>query len=92
MTLRNLNNKKMLLAYASDFNQCKENFAKFKKTAKFSGDPFENSLNNDDLVNYSKFSKAKAFLGSEKSKHPEFQPKFFQKLTLFLYLNEVINC
>jgi D,D-heptose 1,7-bisphosphate phosphatase len=35
----------------------KENFAKFKKTAKFSGDPFENSLNNDDLVNYSKFSK-----------------------------------
>jgi hypothetical protein len=33
-----------------------ENFAKFKKTAKFSGDPFENSLNNDDLVNYSKFS------------------------------------
>ena len=33
-----------------------ENFAKLKKTTKFSGEPFENSLNNKKMVNYSKFS------------------------------------
>ncbi len=33
-----------------------ENFAKFKKTTKSSGEPFENSLNNTKKVNYSKFS------------------------------------
>ena len=33
-----------------------ENFAKFKKITKFSGEPFENSLNNSNLANYSKFS------------------------------------
>jgi hypothetical protein len=67
-----------------------ENFAKFKKTAKFSGDPFENSLNNDDLVNYSKFSEEKLFL----LKILHFLQKFVQvaKNDLFLSVNYQTLC
>jgi hypothetical protein len=57
-------------------NQIEENRENF---AKFSGDPFENSLNNDDLVNYSKFSKEETEL-EKRVDEPEFIPR--QKIML----------
>ncbi len=41
---------------AAEKENTEEKFAKFKKIANFSGEPFENSLNNKKEVNYSKFS------------------------------------
>ncbi len=43
--------------YKSMSNKGKANKEKFAKIANFSGEPFENSLNNTEKVNYSKFSK-----------------------------------
>jgi hypothetical protein len=63
----------------------KENFAKFKKTAKFSRKiPLKMNYNNDNLVNYSKFSKKNIF-----SKQTIIFLSFFfffLGLILFIYL------
>lgn len=55
---------KAILEDKPDSEDSEENFAKFNKTAKFSGESFENSPDNSILANYSKSSEEKGDLKS----------------------------
>ncbi len=61
-----------------------ENFAKLKKTAKFSGEPFENSLNNNEMANYSKFS-----YDVSKSRRMNRKDGLFRKFTSFVFNSSI---